>query len=50
MIDYVASSFAITKDLGGCHLHVRDQWLRAAQSIPLDIAAGNGKRSFKDRN
>ncbi|MBL8812645.1 MAG: four helix bundle protein [Planctomycetaceae bacterium] len=27
----------------------RDQWLRAAQSIPLNIAEGNGKRSLKDR-
>ena len=30
-------------DLGGCHRHARDQWLRAAQSIPLNIAEGNGK-------
>ncbi|WP_146524692.1 four helix bundle protein [Novipirellula artificiosorum] len=49
-IDYVASSFAIAKDLGGCHRHARDQWLRAAQSIPLNIAEGNGKRSLKDRS
>jgi four helix bundle protein len=27
----------------------RDQWLRAAQSIPLNIAEGNGKRGLKDR-
>ena len=49
-IDYVASSFAIAKELNGLHRHARDQWLRAAQSIPLNIAEGNGKRSFKDRN
>ncbi len=49
-IDYVASSFAIAKDLNGCHRHARDQWLRAAQSIPLNIAEGNGKRSLKDRS
>ena len=49
-IDYVASSFAIAKDLNGLHRHARDQWLRAAQSIPLNIAEGNGKRSLKDRN
>ena len=49
-IDYVASSFAITKNLNGLHRHARDQWLRAAQSIPLNIAEGNGKRSLKDRN
>ncbi len=33
----------------GLHRHARDQWLRAAQSIPLKIAEGNGKRSLKDR-
>ena len=49
-IEYVASSFAIAKDLNGCHRHARDQWLRAAQSIPLNIAEGNGKRSLKDRS
>jgi four helix bundle protein len=35
--------------LSGLHRHARDQWLRAAQSIPLNIAEGNGKRSLKDR-
>ncbi len=28
----------------------RDQCLRAAQSIPLNIAEGNGKQSLKDKN
>ena len=49
-IDYVASSFLIASKLNGCHRHARDQWLRAAQSIPLNIAEGNGKRSLKDRS
>ena len=49
-IQYVASSFAVAKGLNGCHRHARDQWLRAAQSIPLNIAEGNGKRSLKDRS
>ncbi len=49
-IDYVAQSFAIAKQLNGLHRHARDQWLCAAQSIPLNIAEGNGKRSLKDRN
>jgi four helix bundle protein len=49
-IEYVASSFAVAKDLNGCHRHARDQWLRAAQLIPLNIAEGNGKRSLKDRS
>ena len=49
-IDYVASSFKLAADLSGLHRHARDQWLRAAQSIPLNIAEGNGKRSLKDRS
>ena len=49
-IEYVASSFTIAKELRGSHRHARDQWLRAAQSIPLNIAEGNGKRSLKDRS
>ena len=49
-IDYVAASFEIAKSLDRLHRHARDQWLRAAQSIPLNIAEGNGKRSLKDRN
>lgn len=48
-IDYVASAFDVSKTLKGMHRHARDQWLRAAQSIPLNIAEGNGKRSLKDR-
>ena len=34
-IEYVADSFRVAKDLAGLHRHARDQWLRAAQSIPL---------------
>ena len=49
-IEYVATSFRIAEDLTGLHRHARDQWLRAAQSIPLNIAEGNGKRSLKDRS
>ena len=48
-IEYSAESFSVAKDLSGVHRHARDQWLRAAQSIPLNIAEGNGKRSPKDR-
>ena len=48
-IAYCGESFAVAKDLSGLHRHARDQWLRAAQSIPLNIAEGNGKRSLKDR-
>ena len=48
-IEYIADTFGVAKDLSGLHRHARDQWLRAAQSIPLNIAEGNGKRSTKDR-
>ncbi len=49
-IDYVAYSFRIAKTLNGLHRHARDQWIRAAQSIPLNIAEGNGKQSLKDKS
>jgi four helix bundle protein len=48
-IDYVARSFEAAQPLEGLHRHTRDQWLRAGQSIPLNIAEGNGKRGLKDR-
>ena len=43
-IDYVAFSYRIAKTLGGVNRQARDQWLRAAQSIPLNIAEGNRVR------
>ena len=49
-IEYVAASYGIAKALAGVNRHIRDQWLRAAQSIPLNIAEGNGKQSLKDKN
>jgi four helix bundle protein len=49
-IEYVSSSFRIAKSLNGPERHARDRWLRAAQSIPLNIAEGNGKQSLKDKN
>lgn len=49
-IEYVAFSFRIAKNLSGVNRQARDQWLRAAQSIPLNIAEGNGKQSLKDKN
>ena len=48
-IEYTAGAFDMSTRLKGLHRHARDQWLRAAQSIPLNIAEGNGKRSLKDR-
>ena len=48
-IQYVALAFETANSLRGIHRHARDQWVRAAQSIPLNVAEGNGKRSRKDR-
>lgn len=49
-IEYVASSFGVARELNGLHRPARDQWLPTAQSIPLNIAEGNGKRSWRDRS
>jgi four helix bundle protein len=48
-INYIAWVFEEVEDLTGVHRHIRDQWLRASQSIPLNIAEGNGKSSEADR-
>ena len=41
--------FKICKSLGGVNRFARDQLLRASQSVPLNIAEGNGKSSGPDR-
>ncbi len=48
-IEYVAFSYGIAKALTGIHRPARDQGLRAAQSIPRNIAEGNGKQSLIDK-
>jgi four helix bundle protein len=48
-IDYVAWAYNLAKDLNGPDRHARDQLLRASQSIPLNIAEGNGKGTNADR-
>ena len=48
-IGYVAWSYRLAKELSGVDRHARDQLLRAAQSIPLNIAEGNGKGANADR-
>ncbi len=49
-IAYVRSSFQDASRLTYAFRMARDQWLRAAQSIPLNIAEGNGKHSLKDKS
>ncbi len=46
LLRYREGSF---RDVTDVHRHACGQWLRASQSIPLNIAEGNGKRSPKDR-
>lgn len=48
-IGYVAWAYGKSEALNGIHRAARDQWLRASQSIPLNIAEGNGKASDADR-
>jgi len=47
---HVATSFRVAEDLNGLHRHAGAQWLRAAQSNPLNIPERNGQRSLKDRH
>ena len=49
-IDYAAFSYGLARSLKAANRHARDQWLRAAQSVPLNIAEGNGKQSLRDKN
>ena len=48
-LDFAAWSYNLAKRLKGADRHAGVQLLRASQSIPLNIAEGNGKRSAPDR-
>lgn len=48
-LDFVAWSYRLAKGLKGFDRHARDQLLRSSQSIPLNIAEGNGKLPSADR-
>jgi four helix bundle protein len=47
-IEYVGWAFRFCENLNG-HRHAKDQLTRASQSIPLNIAEGNGKATEGDR-
>jgi four helix bundle protein len=49
-IDYVAFAHGIARSLSGMNRYVRDQWIPVAQSIPLNIAEGNGEQDLKDKD
>lgn len=48
-IEFATWSYRTCKDLKGADRYARDQLLRASQSIPLNIAEGNGKLPSPDR-
>jgi four helix bundle protein len=48
-IRYVTWAYQVAKSLKGIDRPARDQLLRASQSIPLNIAEGNGKGTNADR-
>jgi four helix bundle protein len=48
-IRYVTQGYQVAKSLKGIDPPARDQLLRASQSIPLNIAEGNGKGTNADR-
>ncbi len=48
-ISYVAWVNEYSGRLDSAHRSICDQWLRASQSIPLNIAEGNGKTAVADR-
>ncbi len=48
-LEFVAWVYDRVLNLKGHFHHARDELLRAAQSIPRNIAEGNGKRSLPDR-
>jgi len=48
-IGYVAWVYEKADGLNGVYRPARDQWLRASQSIPLNIAEGNSKTAEADR-
>ena len=48
-IGYVTWVYEKAANLRGVHRPACDQWLRASQSIPLNIAEGNGKTAESDK-
>ena len=48
-VEYVAWAYSLAKGLKDADRHARDQLLRASQSVPLNIAEGNGKGTNADR-
>ena len=48
-IRYVSWAYEVARGLKGVDRHAHDQLLRASQSIPMNIAEGNGRGTNADR-
>ena len=48
-LEYVRFALNLCDKLSGKYRHTRDQLIKASQSIPLNIAEGNGKVTKGDR-
>ncbi|MFP4393554.1 MAG: four helix bundle protein [Desulfohalobiaceae bacterium] len=48
-LKYVAWVHSISERLKGQHRYTRDQWIRSSESVPQNIAEGNGKGTVADR-
>ncbi|HNR35313.1 MAG TPA: four helix bundle protein [Candidatus Hydrogenedentes bacterium] len=48
-LDFVAFEAEISRETAPEGRNARDQLIRSSQSIPLNIAEGNGKRSYGER-
>jgi four helix bundle protein len=48
-LEFVRYVSNITSNLEGVHRNARDQLIRSSQSIPLNIAEGNGKNFVRER-
>ncbi|MBN2424646.1 MAG: four helix bundle protein [Calditrichaceae bacterium] len=49
-LEYVKFVYSLVNGISSKHRYAKDQILRASQSIPLNIAEGNGKFKENDRN
>lgn len=48
-LDFIAYVAQLVSEFKGDHRNAKDQLIRSSQSIPLNIAEGNGKRSPAER-
>lgn len=49
-LEYFAVALRLAGERSGLHRQLRDESLRAAQSMPRNVAVGDGKRSLDNRS